>query len=132
MDYFVREQVCQAATAIEKPFVMTGAQAQYIKTWVEAQLECRTQNWPADAGNPVEVKEHAIRKAVRKHFVSEKILKDACHFYREGSGGWWAYSTALKNVLLSGAIKHTAKTRKGARAFCPGSCALHPAIPVEK
>jgi hypothetical protein len=128
MDYFVREQVCLAVTAINQPNVMTGSQAEYAKRWVEAQLECRTQNWPADAGNPVEAKEHAIRKAVNTHFVSERTLKDVCHFYREGSGGWWAYSTALRNVLSSKAIKRAGKTRKGVWVYCPGSCTIHPEI----
>jgi hypothetical protein len=72
--------------------------------------------------------EHAIRKAVNQHFVSETKLKDVCNFYREGSGGWFVFNAARGNAMSSGAIKLTGKTRKGVKVYCPGSCAIHPAI----
>jgi len=132
MDYFMREQVAQAATAVDGRLVMTTEQALYAKNWVEAQMECRLNHWPSDANNQIEAMEHAIRKAVTTHHVSETSLKDACNFYREGSGGWFVFSTAVKNAMASEAIKWTGKTRKGAKTYCPGFCAVHPAIKEEE
>lgn len=131
MDYFMREQVAQAATSVDGSFVMTGRQAAYAKAWVEAQLQCRLNCWPADTDNKIEDMEHAIRKAVSRHFVSETKLKDLCNFYREGSGGWFVFNTARANAISSGAIKLTGKTRKGTRVYCPGSCSEHPAVKEE-
>ena len=132
LDYFMREQVVQAVTAVDGRMVMTTQQAEYAKRWVEAQLQCRIDCWPSDSNNQIESMEHAIRKAVNRHFVSETKLKDACNLYREGSGGWYAFQAARKNMLQSEAIKMTGKTRKKARVYCPGSCAEHPAIVEEE
>jgi putative DNA primase/helicase len=138
LDYFMREQVAQAAMAavvddaLKGQMVMTAGQAAYARTWIEAQLHTRVTAWPSDSKNQIEGMEHAIRKRVDTHFVSEKKLKDVCHFYREGSGGWFIYSTALKNSLDSGTIKLTGKTRKGMKTFCPGSCAIHSAVEPEE
>jgi hypothetical protein len=126
LEYFMREQVAQAAVAVDGRLVMTTEQARYAKQWVEAQVECRLNCWPSDANNQIEAMEHAIRKAVNRHFVSEKVLKDVCHLYREGSGGWFAFNAARNNMVQSEAIKPTGKTRKGTRAYCPGSCTIHP------
>jgi hypothetical protein len=128
LDYFMREQVAQAAVALDGRMIMTTEQARYAKRWVEAQLECRLNCWPSDSNNQIEAMEHAIRKTVCVHFVSETRLKDACNFYREGSGGWFVFNAARSNAISSGAIKPTGKTRKGARVYCPGSCTVHPAI----
>lgn len=128
MDYFVREQVVQAATAPDGSLVMTTKQAEYAERWVMAQVQARLDCWPSDAGNPIEGMEHAIRKVVSTHHVSESKLKDACNFYREGSGGWYVYRSALGNCIESGVVKQTGKTRKGAKTFCPGSCAAHPEV----
>ena len=106
---------------------MTTEQALYAKKWVEAQLECRAQCWPADANNQIEAMEHAIRKAVRSHHVSETKLKDACHYYRSGSGGAFVFNTALKNVSARD-IKWTANTSKGIKVYCPGACGIHPKL----
>jgi hypothetical protein len=130
MDYFMREQVAQAAVADNGCLVMTTEQARYAKAWVEAQIDCRLNCWPSDSTNQIEAMEHAIRKAVTTHHVSETRLKDACNFYREGSGGWFVFSTALKNAVASEAVKLTGKTRKGARMYCPGSCAIHLTVKV--
>jgi len=132
MDYFMREQVLQAAVAVDNRLVMTAEQARYAKRWVEAQIDCRMNCWPSDSANQIESMEHAIRKAVTTHHVSETKLKDACHFYREGSGGWFVFSTAVKNAVASEAIKLTGKTRKAVKTFCPGSCAIHQALKEEK
>jgi hypothetical protein len=128
MEYFMREQVAQAATAADGRLVMTTQQAEYAKRWVDAQLECRRDCWPSDANNQIEGMEHAIRKRVNCHHVSETELRNACNYYREGSGGWFAFNAARSNMMASGAIKPTGKTRKGARTYCPGSCAAHLAI----
>ncbi len=126
LEYFMREQVAQAAVAADGRMVMTTEQARYAKRWVEAQVECRLNCWPSDSNNQIEAMEHAIRKAVNRHFVSEKVLKDVCHLYREGSGGWFAFNAARNNMVQSEVIKPTGKTRKGTRAYCPGSCTIHP------
>lgn len=128
LDYFMREQVMMAGTAVDGGLVMTAQQAAYGRAWVGAQLACRLNCWPADSVNQIEAMEHAIRKVVNAHFVSEAKLKDVCHFYREGSGGWFVFSTALKNAQASAAIKWTGKTRRGTRAYCPGSCVVHTAV----
>ena len=73
-----------------------------------------------------------MRKAVGTHSVSDVRLNDACHFYRQGSGGWFVYKTALANAIDSGAIKWTGKTRKKTKTYCPGSCSIHPEIKEEK
>ncbi len=130
LEYFMREQVAQAVVALDGRMVMTTQQAVYAREWVEAQVMCRLNCWPSDASNQIEGMEHAIRKAVNRHFVSETALKDACHLYREGSGGWYAFNAARSNMVQSEAIKPTGKTRKGVRTYCPGSCAIHP--PVKK
>ena len=130
LEYFMREQVAQAVVALDGRMVMTTQQAVYTREWVEAQVMCRLNCWPSDASNQIEGMEHAIRKAVNRHFVSETALKDACHLYREGSGGWYAFNAARSNMVQSEAIKPTGKTRKGVRTYCPGSCAIHP--PVKK
>ena len=132
MDYFMREQMTQAVTSTDGRSIMTGEQAKYAKAWVEAQIQCRLTSWPTDANNQIEQMEHAIRKAVKTHFVSETKLRDACNFYRAGSGGWFVYKTALSNAVDSGAIKWTGRTRKKIKAFCPGSCSVHPEIKEEK
>jgi hypothetical protein len=131
LDYFMREQVAQAAMSADGRFVMTANQAAYAKKWVAAQLQCRLNCWPADTDNKIEDMEHAIRKAVNGHFVSETKLKDVCNFYREGSGGWFVFNAARGNTVSSGAVKLTGKTRKGSRVYCPGSCAIHPAVKEE-
>jgi hypothetical protein len=131
LDYFMREQVAQAALAVDGSLVMTEKQATYAKRWVEAQLDCRRHSWPSDAENKIEVMEVAIRKAVNRHLVSESRLKDATHFYRENSGGWYAFGAARKNALSSGAIRLTGRTRRGVRAYCPGTCKRHPSIKDE-
>ncbi len=128
LDYFMREQVAQAAMSIDGYGVMTAKQAAYAKAWVDAQLQCRLNCWPGDSDNKIEDMEHAIRKAVNRHHVSESKLKDVCNFYREGSGGWFVFNAARSNAVSSGAIKLTGKTQKGVKAYCPGSCAEHPAI----
>jgi putative DNA primase/helicase len=128
LEYFIREQVAQAVVALDGRLVMTEAQAAYAKRWVEAQLDCRLNCWPSDANNQIEGMEHAIRKTVNRHHVSERKLKDACHFYREGSGGWFAFNAARNNMLASEAIKLTGKSRKGTKLYCPGSCGTHPAV----
>jgi len=107
---------------------MTTQQAAYAKAWALAQLQSRLECWPSDSNNQIETMEHTIREAVCTHFVSETRLKDACHFYRQGSGGWFVFNAARSNAISSGAIKLTGKTRKGTRAYCPGSCSEHPAI----
>ena len=132
MDYFMREQVVMAATSTDGRLLMTGEQAKYAQSWVEAQIQCRLSCWPSDAANQIEQMEHAIRKAVNTHSVSEVRLKDACHFYRQGSGGWFVFKTALSNAIDSGAIKWTGSTRKKVKTYCPGSCSLHPEIKDEK
>ena len=128
LDYFMREQVAQAAMSVDGRFVMTAGQASYAKAWVEAQLQCRINCWPGDSDNKIEDMEHSIRKAVNGHFVSETKLKDVCNFYREGSGGWFVFNAARSNAVSSGAIKLTGMTQKGVRAYCPGACAEHQAI----
>ena len=128
LDYFMREQVAQAAVAVDGRLVMTTQQAAYAKAWALAQLQSRLECWPSDSNNQIETMEHTIREAVCTHFVSETRLKDACHFYRQGSGGWFVFNAARSNAISSGAIKLTGKTRKGTRAYCPGSCSEHPAI----
>jgi bifunctional DNA primase/polymerase-like protein/primase-like protein len=132
LEYFMREQVAMAATSVDGRSVMTTKQAQYAREWVMAQLDCRLSSWPSDANNQIEAMEHAIRKVVSTHHVSEKKLKDACNFYREGSGGWFIYNSARKNMLDSGAIKWTGKTRKGTKTYCPGMCAVHSAVEEEE
>jgi hypothetical protein len=128
LEYFMREQVAQAVVAADTRLVMTTQQAAYAKRWVEAQVECRLNCWPSDANNQIESMEHAMRKTVNGHFVSETRLKDACNFYREGSGGWFAFNAARNNMMASEAIKLTGKTRKGARLYCPGFCTIHPPV----
>lgn len=145
LEYFMREQVAQAVTVVDdwrlasskepnpttagdKRLVMTEKQAHYAKEWVKAQLEARAQCWPADAKSQIEAMEHTIRKAVYTHHVSETKLKDACNYYRQGSGGEFTFGTALKNVIQSRAIKVTALTRKGTNSYCPGSCGIHQAL----
>jgi len=132
LEYFMREQVAQAVLAVDGQLIMTTEQARYAKQWVIAQMECRLNCWPSDANNQIEGMEHIIRKAVTTHHVSEKKLKDVCHLYREGSGGWFVYKSAVKNMMDSGAIKWTGKTRKGTKTYCPGSCAAHPPVEEEK
>ena len=128
LEYFIREQVAQAVTAADGRLVMTTQQAEYAKRWVVAQLECRLNCWPSDANSQIEGMEHAIRKTVNGHHVSEVKLKHACHYYREGSGGWFAFNAARNNMLASDAIKLTGKSRKGTKLYCPGSCGTHPAV----
>jgi primase-like protein/bifunctional DNA primase/polymerase-like protein len=132
MDYFMREQIAMAATSTDGRLIMTEEQARYAKAWVEAQIQCRLTSWPSDAANQIEQMEHAIRKAVNTHFVSETKLRDACHFYRQGSGGWFVYKTALANAIDSGAVKWTGRTRKKMKVYCPGSCAAHLEIKEEE
>jgi putative DNA primase/helicase len=131
IEYFMREQVVQAITAVDGRLVMTAEQAEYAKKWALAQLQCRIDCWPSDAVQQIETMEHAIRKVVSRHFVSETKLKDVCHLYRAGSGGWFAFNAARKNMVQSGAIKLTGQTRKGTRTYCPGSCSAHLAIKGE-
>jgi hypothetical protein len=132
MDYFIRETASQAAMALENPYVITEAQAAYAQRWIKAQIQCRMDNWPTDAGNPVEGMEHAQRRAVKKCHTSLTVLRDACHYYREGSGGIWTFNSALKNNLGAGGFKHTGKTRKGTDTFCPIGCQNHAALKPEK
>jgi hypothetical protein len=132
LEYFMREQVAQAAVSTTGQLVMTEEQAKYAKRWVEAQLDCRITCWPSDANNQIEAMEHAIRAAVNRHFVSETKLKDVCNYYRESTGGWFVFNAARNNSLSSGTIKLTGKTRKGTRAYCPGSCAIHPVLKEDK
>lgn len=132
IEYFVREQMIQAAMSHDKLLVMTAEQAEYARTWVEAQLQVRADCWPPDGDNKVESMEHAIRKVLSGHFVPESALKNACHIYRAGTGGNWAYQAAKKNLVAAGDIKWTANTRKAGKAFCPGHCSLHPALEQSK
>lgn len=132
LEYFMREQIAQAVTATDGRLVMTTKQARYAQQWAEAQVECRVHCWPSDSNNQIEAMEHAIRKAVYTHFVSDTRLRDVCNFYREGSGGWFVFNAARSNAISSGAIKWTGRTRKGARSYCPGSCAVHPPVTEDK
>jgi len=54
MDYFIREQVAQAATAVDGRLILTTEQARYAERWVMAQLQVRLECWPSDSSNPIE------------------------------------------------------------------------------
>lgn len=125
-EYFVREQIALAAS-LDGRLVMTTKQAEYAERWVMAQLQTRVECWPNDAGSPIEAVEHTVRKTVTTHFVSETKIKDACNYYREGSGGHWVFNSGLKNAIRNGDVKWTGVTRKGIRTYCPGSCGIHTA-----
>lgn len=132
MDYFIREQINRAAMSLESPFVMTEEQARDIQRWVEMQLACRLDNWPPDSGNQVEAMEHKQRRAVNRCHTSLKTLRDACDYYREGTGGIWTFNSALRNNLDAKSFKLTGRTRKGMDAFCPIACSKHAAVSLDE
>jgi hypothetical protein len=127
MEYFQREQVNRAVFSIQHPNVMTAHDAERISQWTDAQLLARTI-WPPDAGNPVERHEITIRRTVIKHLVSEAKLKDACNYYRPGSGGQWCFKTALKNMLEDDIKCVGVAGKRRSPVFCPKSCSIHPRV----
>jgi putative DNA primase/helicase len=128
-EYFIREQVNRAAFSIEHPNVMTREDAERISEWTDAQLKARAV-WPPDAGNPVEVHEVTIRRTVIRHLVSETKLKDACHYYRPGSGGSWSFATALANMLKDDIKCVGLAGQRRTPVFCPKWCKEHPRVRI--
>jgi hypothetical protein len=128
-EYFVREQVNRAAFSVHSPNVMTAADAEKIALWTDAQLKARAI-WPPDAGNPVECHEVTIRRTVIRHLVTETKLKDACHYYRPGSGGVWAFNTALANMLKDDIKCVGVSGQRRTPVFCPRWCKDHPRIKI--
>jgi hypothetical protein len=123
-EYFVREQVNRAVFSIAHPNVMTAADAERIVAWTDAQLKVRAV-WPPDAGNPVERHEVTMRRTVIRHLVTETKLKDACHYYRPGSGGAWAFQTALANLLKCDIKCVGVAGQRRVPVFCPRWCSKH-------
>ena len=129
IEYFIREQVNQAVFSIRNPLVMTTADAEYVAEWVDAQLSARLY-WPVDAGQNVERNEVLIRRAVSRHFVTERELQNACNYWRPGSGGAWAFDTALRNMLKRDIKFVGVAGQRKTRVYCPRWCKEHPAILV--
>jgi hypothetical protein len=128
-EYFIREQVNRAAFSIAHPNIMTRTDAERIAAWTDAQLAARAV-WPADAGTPVERHEVTIRRTMTGHLVSETRLKDACHYYRPGSGGVWAFGAALTNMLKDEIKCVGVAGKRRTLVFCPRWCMDHPRVKI--
>jgi hypothetical protein len=127
MELFFREQINRAVMSVEHPNIMSVEDAERVVQWADSVVEARRKSWPVDAGNNVEQMEVAIRRQVfeAKHSASETNLKDACNYYRPGSGGAWAFNSALKN-LKTRDIKWSGLSRKRTPLYCPKTCRKHP------
>lgn len=130
-EYFIREQVNQAVFSFDRPNVITRDATERIALWTRAQVALRKNLWAPDAGNVVERAGIAMRERLNQqgaHLVSETQLKDAMHYWRDGSGGAWAYLQASTALVTAKDIKVTGCNRKGFKLFCRYGCPIHPAV----
>jgi hypothetical protein len=86
--------------------------------WCKNQLDTRLALFPEDAGSAVEIMERGILKCLTAHGrASEKMLKDACHIARAGSGGFEIFNRAVRSLLFGHEVRIVGKTRKDSPVY---------------
>lgn len=125
IEHFKRECLLAAvfapASGLNKNVgVITREIGEWAAQWVRYQLHLRIALWPIDAGSDVERMCSLIRALLQRanpKAVSLKQLKDACHVYRQGSGGIEAFGRAYRAMVMNEEMRKIGKNSRGKDLF---------------